>query len=85
MTLRLVTDEVLTETKAHWHTGRWRAWKLRGRPEIALLLHYITADFIVMAPAASCNRKGVIRSVQLDTKAEGNTDIVQYPGLYISR
>lgn len=35
-----MTDEVLTERRAGWHAGRSRPWRLRGRPEIALLLHY---------------------------------------------
>lgn len=35
-----MTDEVLTERKAGWHSGSWKPWRLRGRPEIALpLLH----------------------------------------------
>lgn len=40
MAVWLMTDEVLTERRAGWHAGRWRPWRLRGRPEIALLLHY---------------------------------------------
>lgn len=36
----LMTDEVLTERGAGWHSGKWKPWRLRGRPEIALpLLH----------------------------------------------
>lgn len=41
MAVWLMTDEVLTERRAGWHVGRRRSWRLRGRPEIALLLlHY---------------------------------------------
>lgn len=58
MAVQLVTDEVLTERKAGWHAGRWRSWGLRGGSEIALL-HYITADWIVMAAVASCHHEGV--------------------------
>lgn len=55
--VQLMTDEVLTERKAGWYAGRWKPWRLRGKPEIALLLHYITTDFIVMPAAASCNHQ----------------------------
>lgn len=40
MALWVMTDEVLTEGKAGWHAGRWKPWRLRGRLEIAWLLHY---------------------------------------------
>lgn len=47
MTVWLMTDEVLTEGRAGWHAGRRRPWRLRGKPEIALLLHYgITSQLI---------------------------------------
>lgn len=66
MAVQLVTDEVLTERRAGWHTGRRKPWRLRRRPEIVLLLHYITSEFIVIATAASCNHKGVPELVRLD-------------------
>ena len=36
----LMTTELLTERRAGWHAGRPRPRRLRGGPEIALLLHY---------------------------------------------
>lgn len=78
MAVWLMTDEVLTERRAGWHAGRRRPWRLRGRPEIALLLllHYsITSqsDFTVMAAAASCHRKDVMGREQLVAMAVSNT------------
>lgn len=77
MTVWLVTDEVLTERRAGWHAGRRRPWRLRGRPEIALLLHYsITSQLTSpswLPAAASGHRQDVMGREQLNAMTVSHT------------